>query len=63
MITRNDVPTITKGDKTESASETLIRSVKEAEVQLAKENKLVRLQIGTAIVMTTCPEKYKHLKI
>lgn len=63
MTKRNDVPLIIEGDKTASASQTLIRSVKEAEVQLAKENKLIRLQIGTAIVMTTCPEKYKHLKI
>lgn len=62
MIKRKSVYAAAEGDKTESDFEALIRSVKETEAQLEKENKLVRLQIGTAIIMTTCPEKYKHLK-
>ena len=62
MNDRKEIPVHADEKETESAPETLIRSVKETEAQLAKENKLVRLQIGTATVMTTCPEKYQHLK-
>lgn len=62
MNERNDFSAITERNVPESTADILIRSVKETETKLKKENKLVRLQIGTAIVMTTCPEKYEHLK-
>lgn len=62
MNERKEVPVHVGEKEAGSGPEALIRSVKETEAQLAKENKLFRLQIGTATVMTTCPEKYQHLK-
>ena len=46
--------------ESETAKQTLVKSVKATEKRL-KAKKLTRLVIGSAIVMTTCPEKYNTL--
>ena len=47
--------------ESEIAKQTLIRAVKSTEKRLLKAKKLTRLVIGSAIIMTTCPEKYNTL--
>lgn len=48
-------------NENETAKQALVRSVKTTEERLLKAKKLTRLVIGSAIIMTTCPEKYNSL--
>lgn len=52
---------LTHEHENETAKQTLVRSVKATEERLLKANKLTRLVIGSAMIMTTCPEKYNVL--
>lgn len=47
--------------ESETAKQALIRSVKDTEKRLLKAKKLTQVVVGSAIVMTTCPEKYNTL--
>lgn len=52
---------LNKSHVTESAKQTLVKSVHETEKRLEKEGKLVNIRFGSAFVSTTSPEKYKSL--
>ena len=55
------IGTLAHEHESETAKQTLVKSVKATEKRLLKAKKLTRLVIGSAIVMTTCPEKYNTL--
>ncbi|WP_099465148.1 hypothetical protein [Parabacteroides provencensis] len=56
-----DINTVAEAHEEETKVSALLRSVKSTEEKLRKEGKLVTLQIGTALIETTCPEKYESL--
>lgn len=58
-----DINTVTEAHEEENRALALLHSVKSTEKKMRKEGKLVSLQIGTALIETTCPEKYKSLNI
>lgn len=55
------IANINQDQEIETAKQALVRLVKATEKRLLKENKLTRLVIGSAVIMTTCPEKYNTL--
>lgn len=55
------INTVAEAHEEETKVSALLHSVKSTEKKLRKEGKLVTLQIGTALIETTCPEKYKSL--
>lgn len=55
------INTVAEAHEEENRTLALLHSVKSTEKKMRKEGRMVTLAIGTALIETTNPEKYKSL--